>query len=109
LARRSFAVRPPSRGRFEGGVLPAGVGWVHIGPRGDDLVDAIEHGVVEAHVARAELRLELGRPSPARWFCGERRSVASYNRCRAGKWAGAGWESEAAVVLLEPSGQQNRR
>jgi hypothetical protein len=28
---------------------------------------------------------------------------------KAGKWAGAGWASEAAVVLLEPGGQHNRR
>jgi len=27
----------------------------------------------------------------------------------AGKWIRAGWASEAAVVLLEPSGQHNRR
>ena len=26
-----------------------------------------------------------------------------------GKWAVAGWASEAAVVLVEPSGQHNRR
>jgi hypothetical protein len=26
-----------------------------------------------------------------------------------GKWAGAGWASEAAVLPIEPSGQQNRR
>jgi hypothetical protein len=26
-----------------------------------------------------------------------------------GKWAGAGRESEAAVVPIEPTGQQNRR
>lgn len=50
---------------------------------------------------------EPGRPSPARWFCGEHRSVAPYNRCETGKWAGAGWESEAAVLPLEPMGQHN--
>lgn len=26
-----------------------------------------------------------------------------------GKWVRAGWASEAAVVLVEPSGQHNRR
>ena len=26
----------------------------------------------------------------------------SYNRCGAGKWIGAGWESEAVVVPIEP-------
>jgi hypothetical protein len=33
----------------------------------------------------------------------------SYNRLISGKWTGAGWASEAAEVLLELSGQQNRR
>jgi hypothetical protein len=33
----------------------------------------------------------------------------SYNRCEVGKWTGAGWASEAAVVALEPTGQHNPR
>jgi hypothetical protein len=37
------------------------------------------------------------------------RSVPSYNRSERGRGAGAGRESEAAVVPLEPTGQQNPR
>jgi hypothetical protein len=58
----------------------------------------------------ARWRRELGRPSPARRL----RAVAPVKArpisgASAGKWAGAGWASEAAVVPLEPSGQQNPR
>jgi len=45
---------------------------------------------------------ELERPSPAEACCGLARKTPSYNRCGAGKWAAAGRESEAAVVLIEP-------
>jgi hypothetical protein len=47
-------------------------------------------------------RRELERPSPAEACCGLARTASSYNRCGAGKWAAAGRESEAAVVLIEP-------
>ena len=47
-------------------------------------------------------RRELGRPSPAEARCGSARKTPFYNRCGAGKWAAAGRESEAAVVLVEP-------
>jgi hypothetical protein len=47
-------------------------------------------------------RRELERPSPAEACCGLARRAPSYNRCGAGKWAAAGRESEAAVVLIEP-------
>ena len=40
--------------------------------------------------------------------CGVRRSAASYNRAT-GKGTAASRASEAAVVPIEPSGQQNRR
>jgi hypothetical protein len=38
-----------------------------------------------------------------------RRSAVSYNRFTPGSGHRAGWASEAAVVLLEPDGQHNRR
>ena len=47
-------------------------------------------------------RRELERPSPAEACCGLARKTPFYNRCGAGKWAAAGRESEAAVVLVEP-------
>jgi hypothetical protein len=47
-------------------------------------------------------RRGLERPSPAGACCGLARKTPSYNRCGAGKWAAAGRESEAAVVLVEP-------
>ena len=47
-------------------------------------------------------RRELERPSPAGACCGLARKTPFYNRCGAGKWAAAGRESEAAVVLVEP-------
>jgi hypothetical protein len=47
-------------------------------------------------------RRELERPSPAEACCGQARKTPFYNRCGAGKWAAAGRESEAAVVLVEP-------
>ena len=44
-------------------------------------------------------RRELERPSPSGACCGLARKTPFYNRCGAGKWAAAGRESEAAVVL----------
>jgi hypothetical protein len=49
-------------------------------------------------------RRELERPSPDEASCGMARKTPSYNRCGAGKWAVAGRESEAAIVLIEPQG-----
>jgi hypothetical protein len=46
------------------------------------------------------------RPGSLRIGC---RSVASYNRFTPGSGLLAGWASEAAVVPVEPGGQQNRR
>jgi hypothetical protein len=46
------------------------------------------------------------RPGSLRVCCC--RSVASYNRFTPGSGSLAGWASEAAVVLVEPSGQHNR-
>jgi hypothetical protein len=40
---------------------------------------------------------------------GRHRSGAPYNRFTPGSGWCVGWASEAAVVLLEPSGQHNRR
>ena len=34
--------------------------------------------------------------------CGLARKTPFYNRCGAGKWAAAGREPEAAIVLIEP-------
>ncbi len=43
-----------------------------------------------------------GEALPGRACCGLARKTPFYNRCGAGKWAAAGRESEAAVVLVEP-------
>ena len=47
-------------------------------------------------------------PGPVTCECCHRR-VGPYNRFTPGSGCRAGWASEAAVVLLEPSGQHNRR
>jgi hypothetical protein len=49
-----------------------------------------------------------GPPRPGDLRVCHRRS-GSYNRFTPGRGRCAGWASEAAVVLLEPSGQHNRR
>ena len=49
----------------------------------------------------------LGDPPRPGGSAKKHRSVAPYNRCETGKWAGAGSESEAAVLPLEPTGQHN--
>jgi len=52
---------------------------------------------------------ELGRPSPAgdlRVVTGEADPITRFTP---GSGRRAGWASEAAVVLLEPSGHHNRR
>ena len=43
-----------------------------------------------------------GEALPGRSVLRAARKTPSYNRCGAGKWAAAGRESEAAVVLIEP-------
>jgi hypothetical protein len=43
-----------------------------------------------------------GEASPAQAHCGTAWKPPSYNRCGAGKWAGAGRASEAAVGPVEP-------
>ena len=45
-----------------------------------------------------------GPPACVCWW-----SVGSYNRSAPGNGCRAGWASEAVVVPIEPSGQQNRR
>jgi len=47
------------------------------------------------------------RPNGLRGVCCW--SVGLYNRSTPGNEHRAGWASEAAVVLVEPSGQHNRR
>jgi len=51
---------------------------------------------------------ELGRPSPS-GVAEQHRSVASYNGEEPGSGRPAGTASEAAVVLIDPDGQHNRR
>jgi hypothetical protein len=46
-------------GRLERGAGPATIGGVEVDARRDDLVDAVEYGVVEDHVRRRELALEM--------------------------------------------------
>src|SRR5215218_468681 len=53
------AASAPPRGGREVRVLPPGVVGIDVRPGRDDLVDAVEHGVVEPHVGGAELRLEV--------------------------------------------------
>jgi hypothetical protein len=68
--------------------------------------DSPAYGARNASIVTAE----TGEALPGPVTCEScRRSTVSYNRSKPGSGQLAGWASEAAVVLLEPTGQHNRR
>jgi len=50
---------PPPRRRFQVRVDPPSVGGIEVHARRDDLVDAVQHGLVQDDVGRGELAFEM--------------------------------------------------
>jgi len=101
--------RPAREGGEQGVPSPRFQGEGHgsgVEPGSAAVKDSPAYGARNVSMVAAGTGEALPGPVTRGAWC--RWSVAPYNRFTPGNGWRAGWASEAAVVLIEPSGQQNR-